>query len=125
MQIIRTISWIAVTAILVAFIAINWTKVPVNFWPLDDGNYIHFEWPVGVVALLFFLLGMMPVWLYLRAVRWRLTRRIASLENSLRASSMPSINAKSELPSSSAPGMAGPISPATPATTTTPTTPEA
>jgi Protein of unknown function (DUF1049). len=94
MQIIRTVVWIAVTAILVAFIAMNWTKVPVNFWPLDNGNYIHFEWPVGVIALVFFLLGMAPVWLYLRAVRWSMGRRIASLENSLRASSMPSVNAR-------------------------------
>lgn len=96
MQIIRTIVWIAITAILVAFIAMNWTKVPVNFWPLDDGNYVHFEWPVGVVALVFFLLGLAPAWLYLRATRWRMQRRIASLENSLRASSVPSIGGHPE-----------------------------
>ncbi|MGO4169792.1 lipopolysaccharide assembly protein LapA domain-containing protein [Novosphingobium sp. PhB55] len=90
MNIVRTVLWIAITAILVAFIAMNWTRVPVNFWPLDDANYVHFEWPVGVVALVFFVLGMAPVWLYLRAVRWRLQRRIASLENSLRANSVPS-----------------------------------
>jgi len=125
MQIIRTISWVALTALLVAFIAINWTKVPVNFWPLDDGNYIHFEWPVGVVALLFFLLGMLPVWLYLRAVRWRLTRRIASLENSLRASSMPSINAKSETPVSTAPVATSSITPPVPSASTPPPTSEA
>jgi len=87
MQVIRTIASIFVTAILVAFIAMNWNRAPVNFWPLDNGNYIHFDWPVGLVALLFFVLGMLPVWLYLRAVRWRLNRRIASLENSLRATS--------------------------------------
>jgi uncharacterized integral membrane protein len=87
MQVIRTIAWIVVTAILVAFIAMNWNRAPVNFWPLENGNYIHFDWPVGFVALLFFGLGMLPVWLYLRAVRWRLNRRIASLENSLRATS--------------------------------------
>ncbi|MBT0671255.1 LapA family protein [Novosphingobium profundi] len=96
MKAVRSISWIVTTAILVAFIAMNWTKVPVNFWPLDDGNYIHFDWPVGFVAIFFFLLGMLPVWLYFRAVRWRLNRRIASLENTLRASSMPSINETGE-----------------------------
>ncbi len=90
MQVIRTIAWIVVTAILVAFVAMNWTKAPVNLWPLEDGNYVHFEWPVGVVAIVFFVLGMAPVWLYLRAMRWSLHRRIASLENSLRASSLPS-----------------------------------
>lgn len=96
MQVIRTISWIVATALLVAFIAMNWTKVPVNFWPMSDGNYIHFEWPVGIVALLFFGLGMLPVWLYLRAVRWRLNRRIAALENSLRATSTTALPAASE-----------------------------
>ncbi|MEJ2458256.1 MAG: LapA family protein [Novosphingobium sp.] len=101
MHLIRPVTWIALTAVLVAFIAMNWTKVPVNLWPLDDGNYIHFQWPVGIVALLFFLLGMAPSWLYLRAVRWRMNRRISSLENSLRASSMPSINARADAPSAS------------------------
>lgn len=87
MQVIRTIAWIVATAVLVAFVAMNWNRAPVNFWPLENGNYIHFDWPVGFLALLFFVLGMLPVWLYLRAVRWRLNRRIASLENSLRATS--------------------------------------
>jgi uncharacterized integral membrane protein len=109
MQIIRTVLWIVITAILVAFITMNWTKVPVNFWPLDDGNYVHFEWPVGVVALLFFLLGMVPVWLYLRAVRWRLHRRIASLENSLRASSLPSAVTPAADPAPSSASLEAPL----------------
>lgn len=98
MQVIRTIAWIVVTAILVAFVAMNWVKAPVNFWPLENGNYIHFDWPVGFVALLFFGLGMLPVWLYLRAVRWRLHRRIASLENSLRANSTASLTNPATMP---------------------------
>ena len=102
MQVIRTVLWIAITAILVAFITMNWTKVPINFWPLDDGNYVHFEWPVGILALLFFVLGVFPTWLYLRAVRWRLNRRIAALENSLRASSMSTTASAPEAAPSSA-----------------------
>lgn len=113
MQVIRTILWIAITAILVAFIAMNWTKVPVNFWPLDNGNYVHFEWPVGVVALLFFLLGAAPAWLYLRAVRWRLNRRIGTLENSLRASSMPSAIPATE-PAASTAALEAPPHPSSP-----------
>ena len=84
MQVVRTVTWIVVTIILVAFIAMNWGKAPVNFWPLEDG-YLHFEWPVGVIALMFFILGVLPMWLMLRATRWRLNRRINALENSLRA----------------------------------------
>lgn len=95
MQIIRTVLWVLITAVLVAFIAMNWTKVPVNFWPLTDGNYLHFEWPVGVVALAFFLLGAVPMWLVHRAGRWRLQRRIHALENTV-ASSSPGIVAPSE-----------------------------
>jgi uncharacterized integral membrane protein len=83
MQIVRTVAWVFITAVLMAFIAINWSRVSVNFWPLDGSNYTHFEAPVGLIAILFFLLGMLPMWLYLRGVRWRLNRRIAMLENSL------------------------------------------
>lgn len=93
MQVIRTIAWIVITAILVAFIAMNWTVAAVNFWPLQNGDYLHFEWPVGIVALVFFFFGMVPVWLYLRAVRWRLNRRIETLEKSLQTSSMAPIPA--------------------------------
>lgn len=109
MQVIRTIAWVVLTAVLVAFVAMNWTHVPVNFWPLQDGNYFHFEWPVGLVALLFFVLGMLPVWAYLRAVRWRLNRRIASLENSLRATSLASLP-----PSPETPEVVSAVPPATP-----------
>ena len=87
MQIVRTAVWIVVTAILVAFIAMNWDRAPVNIWPLETG-YLHFEWPVGVIALVFFLLGLVPMWLLHRAGAWRLKRRISSLENSVKATSV-------------------------------------
>lgn len=83
MQIIRTILWVIITAMLVAFIAMNWIYVPVNFWPLNNGNYLHLQWPVGLVALLFFLLGAIPMWLVHRATIWRLNRRIQTLESTV------------------------------------------
>jgi putative membrane protein len=86
MQVVRTIVWIVITAMLVAFVAMNWEHAPVNFWPLQNG-YLRFEWPVGFVALFFFLLGLVPTYLLHRASRWRLGRRIASLENNLKATS--------------------------------------
>jgi lipopolysaccharide assembly protein A len=84
MQFLRTALWIVATAILVAFIAMNWDKAPVNLWPLEDGDFIHYNWPVGFIALVFFLLGFGPMWFINRTNRWRLTRRITSLENSIR-----------------------------------------
>ncbi|MCB2061747.1 MAG: LapA family protein [Novosphingobium sp.] len=90
MQIVRTLVWIVITAILVAFMAMNWDRAPVNFWPLED-SYLRFEWPVGIIALFFFLLGLVPMWLLHRAGRWRQNRRISALENSIRvaASAVP------------------------------------
>ena len=87
MQIVRTAVWIFITAILVAFIAMNWEHAPVNIWPLETG-YLHFEWPVGVIALVFFALGLGPMWLLHRAGQWRLQRRISSLENSVRTTAI-------------------------------------
>jgi uncharacterized integral membrane protein len=84
MYVIRTLLWVVLTALVVAFVAMNWLFVPVNFWPLEN-RYLHFEWPVGVVALVFYLLGALPVWLVAKAGRWRLQRRIAALENAARA----------------------------------------
>jgi putative membrane protein len=85
MQIIRTIVWITITAVLVAFVAMNWDQAPVNFWPLDNGAYLHLQWPVGLIAIFFFLLGATPVWLLSQAGKWRMNRRLAALENSVRA----------------------------------------
>ena len=84
MQIIRTLVWIAITAVLVAFIAMNWQRAAVNIWPLETG-FLHLEWPVGVIALVFFLLGLMPMWLLHRAGKWRWQRRVNALEHSMRA----------------------------------------
>ncbi|MBB4856880.1 putative integral membrane protein [Novosphingobium chloroacetimidivorans] len=89
MQIIRTIFWVVLTAVLVAFIAMNWTRVPVNIWPVEGGNYLHFEWPVGIIALVFFLAGALPMWLVHRAGRWRLQRRIHALENTAATNATP------------------------------------
>ena len=102
MQVIRTIVWILITAVLVAFIAMNWNPAPVNFWPLDKG-YLHLEWPVGLIALLFFLLGLLPMWLLSKARRWRLQRRIAALENSVRAAEPTPPLAPATLPAATLP----------------------
>ena len=96
MRAIRTLVWVVITAILVAFMAINWDKAPVNFWPVEDG-YLHFEWPVGVIALIFFLLGLLPMWLLHKGSRWQMKRRINALEHSVRAVSAPPLATTTQL----------------------------
>ena len=103
MQIIRTIVWIAITALLVAFVAMNWDQAPVNFWPLANGAYLHLQWPVGLIAIFFFFLGAAPLWLLARAGRWRMNRRLAALENSVRAASQTLPHAAGEPQRSSGP----------------------
>lgn len=82
MQAAKTIAWVLLTVALVSFIAINWNHVPVNLWPDGDG-YIHLEWPVGFVALAFFILGFLPAWIVGRAARWSLARRLENSERQL------------------------------------------
>lgn len=84
MQYVRTGIWVLITAILVIFIAMNWTKVPVNIWPMTNG-YFHFEWPVGIIALIFFLLGLLPMWALHKATKWRLRRKLDNAERALAA----------------------------------------
>jgi putative membrane protein len=87
MQIFRTIGWVILLIALTAFIAINWNWVPVRFWPQGDGTFLSFQWPVGLVALLFFVIGLVPMWLLHKGASWRWNRRIGTLENSVRAAS--------------------------------------
>lgn len=96
MQIIRTLVWIAITALLVAFVAMNWSRAPVNVWPLENG-YLYFEWPVGVIAIVFFLLGLVPMYLLHRAGRWRWHRRMSALQNSVQAATPPPLATSTQL----------------------------
>ena len=85
MQLIRTLLLLIVTVALVAFVAINWHTAPLNLWPLQDGNYLYLEWPVGFIVLISMVLGFVPMWLIHKGARWRLNRRISFLENSVKS----------------------------------------
>ena len=82
MKQIRIVLWVVFLVAFAAFVAMNWTPARVNFWPLSDG-YLHFDWPVGFTALVFFLVGFVPAWATGRWRRWRLKRRINTLETTL------------------------------------------
>jgi putative membrane protein len=88
MQTFRTLLWVVVTAFIVMFVAVNYgEKHDVIIWPLSNDALV-FEWPVGVIALMFWLLGVFPTWLYHSGVRWSLKRRIRSLENAARSNAL-------------------------------------
>jgi len=80
MQIVRTGAWAVILVLLALFSIENWTDTTIKIW---DGMVLDTKLPALVV--LAFLAGLLPMWLMAKAGRWRLKRRIASLENAVRA----------------------------------------
>ena len=65
------------------FSFLNWTSVEVTLW---DGLLVETKVPALVIFA--FLLGIFPMWLYHRSVKWGLNRRIRSLENSIKSAAL-------------------------------------
>lgn len=98
MQIFRTVLWVLIMVAVVTFVAINWTVVPINLVPgalsingsangsTNGTGAIGVSGPLGVIVLLALLAGAVPTYLVSKAARWRLNRRIATLENTIKAS---------------------------------------
>lgn len=78
MQFLRTASWVALAVLIVVFSVNNWTPVTVNLW---DGMRMDTKLPVLVIGA--FLTGSLPLWMYSKAMRWRLRRRLETAERAL------------------------------------------
>ncbi|WP_296679281.1 DUF1049 domain-containing protein [Novosphingobium sp.] len=83
MQIIRTIVWVLVLVALLLFSLNNWQTVSIKIW---EGLILDTKLPV--LVMLSFLLGLLPMWLLHKGVKWRFSRRINALENSVRAAAV-------------------------------------
>ncbi|WP_298304446.1 hypothetical protein [uncultured Erythrobacter sp.] len=83
MQIVRTILWVMLACAIMLFSFLNWTPVEITLW---DGFLV--ETKVPALVILAFLLGLVPMWLYHRSVKWGQDRRIRSLENSIKSAAM-------------------------------------
>lgn len=79
MQIVRTIAWVLLLVLLLAFSFFNWKPVEVQIW-----DNLVLETKVPALVVVSFLLGLVPMWLVHRGVKWRLQRRIATLETAAR-----------------------------------------
>jgi len=85
MQLFRTLLWVVLTAFIAMFVAVNYgEKHDVIIWPLSNDALVY-EWPVGIIALVFWLLGVVPTWIYHSGIKWSLNRRIRSLESAARS----------------------------------------
>ena len=83
MQIVRTILWVVIAIAIMFFSLLNWNPVEITLW---DGILV--ETKVPALVILAFLLGLFPMWLYHRSVKWGQSRRIRSLENSIKSAAL-------------------------------------
>ncbi|MEE4206417.1 MAG: LapA family protein [Erythrobacter sp.] len=83
MQIVRTIVWVLILFAVLAFSFFNWEPVEVTLW-----DNLVLETKVPALVIIAFLLGLVPMWLYHRSVKWSLKRRIRSLENSIKSNAL-------------------------------------
>lgn len=83
MKIIRTILWVLAALAFVVFAAYNWQPVELTLW-----QNLVLETKVPVLALLAFAAGFLPMWAVHRSVVWGQSRRIRTLENSLKNTAM-------------------------------------
>lgn len=83
MQVVRTVIWVLLLVALAIFTYANWIPVSVRIW---DNLLIDTMLPAIVV--LSFVIGFVPLWLYHRAAKWQLHRRIAALEAAARTAAV-------------------------------------
>jgi len=83
MQIIRTVFWALILFGLLTFSFFNWDPVEVNLW-----SNLVLETKVPVLVIVSFLLGLVPTWLLHRGTKWRLSKRISTLENAARSNAL-------------------------------------
>jgi len=82
-QIVRTIIWVLILFAILTFSFFNWDTVEVNLW-----ENLVLETKVPVLVITAFILGLLPMWLYHRSVKWSLSRRIRSLEASIKSTAL-------------------------------------
>lgn len=83
MQVVRTVVWVLILFGLLAFSFFNWKPVEVTLW-----SNMVLETKVPALVIVAFLLGLLPMWLYHRGAKWRLTRRISALETAARSNAL-------------------------------------
>ncbi|MDE1915437.1 MAG: LapA family protein [Sphingomonadales bacterium] len=82
MQFIRTAVAVIAGVVLLIFSVNNWTPIQVRVW-----DTLVFDTKLPALVVVSFLLGLLPMWLVSKAGRWRLKRRIQTLENAVLAAS--------------------------------------
>jgi putative membrane protein len=94
MNIVRTILWVLLVVALVIFSINNWNTVEVKIW-----ENLVLETKLPALVIVSFLVGLLPMYLLHHGTRWRLKRRINSLETAVRNAVAAAAPSSSEHPS--------------------------
>ncbi len=78
MQFLKTIFWVILAVVAVVFSLGNWTPVTLELW---GDVQVDSKLPVLMVGA--FLVGLVPMLIIHRATRWRLRKRLESMERAL------------------------------------------
>jgi len=70
MAFLRTLFWIVITVIVVVFSVNNWMSVTLNLF-----GDLRADVKLPVLLLVVFLIGFVPPYVWMRALRWRDARR--------------------------------------------------
>ncbi len=90
MQFIKTLFWVILAVILVVFAVNNWSPTSVLIW-----QDIRIDTKLPVLVIGAFLLGFVPLWILHRTSKWRLNRRIKTLEAAARPAPVPATTTSS------------------------------
>lgn len=83
MKILRTILWVLAAFAFLIFAIYNWIPAELTLW-----QNLVLETKLPVLVLVAFALGFLPLWAYHRSVTWGMSRRIRTLENSLKQAAL-------------------------------------
>lgn len=106
MQFLKTLLLVVIAVVIAIFCVSNWSDVTINLW---SGLRLDTKLPLLIVIA--YLAGLLPAWMWHRATRWSLSRKVDSLERALSQAQTPQVppNVASDvLPPSAAPIAAPP-----------------
>jgi len=85
MNFLRTAFWVIIAVALALFTKANWVITPTDsgYVPIKLWGEIIMETRLPVLILAAFLLGLLPTWLWGRARKWQLQRKLSSTERAL------------------------------------------
>jgi hypothetical protein len=84
MQIVRTIVWVLLLVVYVAFSVANWEpRITVHIW-----QNLLLDTRLPAVVLVSFLLGLLPMWFLHRITAYYARRKIVSLQTAARTAAV-------------------------------------